>query len=100
VIGVDMDSKMKCRKNPDIVSRRIANEVILVPVRNKVGDLQSIYTLNEVGARIWELIDRKDSLKEIKDVLVEEFEVTPEAAEKDISEFLKKLESIGAIIIE
>lgn len=95
-----MDSKMKCRKNPDIVSRRIANEVILVPVRNKVGDLQSIYTLNEVGARIWELIDRKDSLKEIKDVLVEEFEVTPEAAEKDISEFLKKLESIGAIIIE
>ena len=41
-------------KDPNIVSRKIAGEVILVPIRKNVGDLESIYTLNEVAARIWE----------------------------------------------
>ena len=43
--------------DPNIVDRNIAGEVILVPIRNNVGDLESIYTLNETAARIWELLD-------------------------------------------
>ncbi len=43
--------------DPSIVSRSIAGEVILVPIKKNVGDLESIYTLNDTGARIWELID-------------------------------------------
>ena len=85
------------QKDPDMVSRKIAGEYILVPIRNNVGDLESIYTLNEVAARIWELIDGKRKLSEIKDKIVEEFEVTPEEAEKDLSELLQKLEKIEGI---
>ena len=45
------------QKSPDIVSRKIVDGMILVPIRRRVGEVESLYTLNEVGARIWELID-------------------------------------------
>ncbi|MCK4648720.1 PqqD family protein [bacterium] len=88
----------KCyQKDPNIVSRKIAGEFILVPIKQNVGDLESIYTLNEVAARIWELIDGKRKVKEIKDMIVEEFEVAPKEAEKDLIELLQKLEKIEGI---
>ena len=85
-------------KSDSIVSRKIADEFILVPIRQNVGDLESIYTLNETGARIWELIDGKMKVAEIKEKIIEEFEVTPEEAEKDIIEHLQQLEGIKAVI--
>lgn len=84
-------------KSDSIVSRKIADEFILVPIRQNVGDLESIYTLNETAARIWELIDGKIKVKKIKEKIIEEFEVTPEEAEKDIVEHLMQLEEIKAI---
>ena len=35
----------------------IAGETIVVPIRGQVGDLESIYNLNEVGSVIWEMTD-------------------------------------------
>ena len=84
-------------KDPNIASRKIADEYILVPIRHNVGDLENIYTLNEVGAFIWVLIDGKRQLKEIKERIVEEFEVSEEEAENDLIEFLLKLEKIGGV---
>lgn len=86
------------KKSDSVVSRKIADEFILVPIKQNVGDLESIYTLNEVAARIWELIDGKIKVREIKDKIVEEFKVTPEEAEKDLLDHLQQLEGIKAII--
>ena len=60
-------------------------------------DVESIYNLGEVGGRIWELIDGKRRLEEIRDVIVEEFEVTPEKAEADLVRFMEQLEGIEAV---
>ena len=46
------------------ISRKIANKFILVPIRQKADDVESIYNLNEVAARIWELIDGQRQLTE------------------------------------
>ena len=86
------------KKSDSIVFRKIADEFILVPIRQNVGDLESISTLNEVAARIWELIDGNMKVSEIKDKIIEEFEVTPQQAEKDLMEYLQQLEGIEAII--
>lgn len=86
------------KKSDSIVFRKIADEYILVPIRQNVGDLESIYTLNEVAARIWELIDEKKKVKEIKNKIVEEFEVTPQKAEKDLANLFKQLLAMGAIM--
>jgi len=62
-------------KNPEIVFRRIADEFILVPIRQKAVDLKSIYTLNETAAFIWELIDGKLSIPQISNRVSETFDV-------------------------
>jgi len=84
-------------KDPNMVYRMIADEFILVPIRQHVADLESIYTLDEVGARIWELIDGQRTVKEIRDLIVEEYEVSPDVAEADLVEFIQQLEAIGGV---
>lgn len=81
-----------------MVFRKIEGEVVLVPIRNNVGDLQSIYTLNEVAGRIWELLDGKNSETDIASILTSEFEVTPEQAGADVADFLREMEHVGAIV--
>jgi hypothetical protein len=84
-------------KSDSIVFRKIGDEFILVPIRHNVGDLDSIFTLNETAARIWELIDGKRTLREIKNMMVEEFDVMPAAAANDLIEHLQQLEGIKAV---
>ncbi len=74
------------QQDPSIVSREIAGEVILVPIRNNVGDLESIYTLNETAARIWALLDGEHTLADVRDAIVAEFEVEADEAEADLME--------------
>src|SRR3989475_1166335 len=85
------------QKAPSIVSRKIADEVILVPISHKVGEIDCLYALNEVGARIWELIDGDRSLQELRDAIVEEFEVSQTEAQEDLTVLLEQLKEIGAI---
>src|SRR3990167_6390319 len=93
-----MDFLERCyQKDQAVVSRKIADEVILVPIRKNVGDLESIYTLDEVGARIWELIDGKRKVKEIKDILISEFDAQEDMVISDIKDFISQLEGIGGI---
>lgn len=88
----------KCfAKDPSIVARKIVDELILVPIRHKAGDIDSIYTMNEVGRRVWELVDGQKQAHEIRDVIVEEFEVGPEEAEADLVKFLQQLERVDAV---
>lgn len=85
-----------CR-NDRVVSRKIVDELILVPVRRNVAEMESIYTLNDVGARVYELIDAERTIRQICSVIVEEFEVSAGEAERDVLEFLEKLLSVGSI---
>lgn len=88
------------RKSDSMVFRKIGDECILVPIRQGVGDLDSIYTLNETAARIWDLIDGQKKVQEIKDQLLAEYDVTPSEAEKDLLGHLEQLERIQAVIRE
>jgi Coenzyme PQQ synthesis protein D (PqqD) len=84
-------------KDPDFVFRRIADEIVLLPIRRNMGDLESIYTLNGVGARVWELLDGRRTSRDVSATIVEEYEVTAEQAGIDVADFLAQLEAIGAV---
>ena len=90
-------SKEIYRQDDSFVSRRIEEEVILVPIRQNVADLESIYTLSEVGAYVWEQIDGRRTTAEILALTVGQFEVSEEEAQKDLKEFIEQLSAIGAI---
>ena len=93
-----MDYLERCyEKDPSIVHRNIAGEAVLVPIRRNVADMESIYTLDEVGAFIWELIDGQRAVGDIKTAILNEYDVAPDVAEADLVEFLQHLQAIGAI---
>ena len=85
------------RRNQRVISRKIVDELILVPVRESVVEMERLYTLNDVAARIYELIDGERSVGDIADAIASEFEVTLEEARTDVSGFLEQLLSIEGI---
>lgn len=87
------------RKDDSIISRRIGEEYILVPIRHDVAGLESVYTLNEVGAFIWNQIDGNKSVKDLTDGIAEEFEIKVSQAEEDLVEFLQEMEEIHAVVL-
>ena len=88
----------KCfTKSDDLATRDIAGETIIVPVKNNVGDLNSIYTLNEIGTFIWRLIDGTTSITQIVNAICEEYDVLSEEAEKDVHTLISFLEESGLV---
>ncbi len=92
-----MNVGRRYERDSDFVHRRIVDEVVLLPIRHNFGDLESIFTLNEVGARIWDLLDGRRTLVEVGNIIVNEFDVTADVARTDIEEFVRHLEEVGAV---
>jgi hypothetical protein len=92
-----VDLGTRYEKNPSFVARRVADEFILVPTRRQASEVESIYSLNEVAALIWELIGEGRTVADIRDAVVGRFEVALALAEQDVRELLADLEEIGAI---
>ncbi|MCM8824027.1 MAG: PqqD family protein [Candidatus Omnitrophica bacterium] len=85
------------KNDEDIVYRVIENETLLVPIRHNAHKMEYMYSLNEVGAYIWNLIDGRTEMGAIIKNVISEFEVDPLQAQKDVSDFIEQLESIRAI---
>jgi hypothetical protein len=82
---------LRYRKQEEIVTREIAGETLLVPIRSKLADMQRIFGLNAVGEYIWQQLDGRRSLTEIHNEIVDDFDVTGEQAKIDIQEFIGQL---------
>ncbi len=94
--GMSIFTKRFTRGN-DLVTRCVAGETIIVPVRAHVAELDSIFTLNEVGTLIWELIDARTRVGQIAEAIYRAYDIAPEEAAEDLIEFLGCLESAGLI---
>jgi hypothetical protein len=86
-----MIAQMTYRRSKEVVCREVGGESILVPIRNRVGDLESIFVLSPIAAKIWSLIDTMP-VDGIIDAICEEFEVDRETASADVTELLESLE--------
>jgi len=74
-----------------VVTRKTGNEYVLVPITNNIADMNSVYTLNETGAFIWEQIDGKRSVEEIISELTNEYEIDRQKAETDVFDFIENM---------
>jgi hypothetical protein len=81
-----------------IVTRKTGNEYVLVPITNNIADMNSVYTLNDTGAYIWEQIDGKRNVEEIISLLTDEYDIDNKKAEEDIFIFIDNLSKYLIII--
>lgn len=78
-------------REKDVPSRSIAGELVIVPVRKGVAELDAIFTLDGVGERIWELLALPTTGERIVEVVCDEYAVTSEQARADVVELLDDL---------
>ena len=84
-------------KNPDFIYRKIVDEAILVPIHQDVADMDCIYTLNGIGAFIWEHLDQPSTQTELKAQVMSEYDADPEVLVADLERFLSEMTALGAI---
>jgi len=92
-----MEKTKVLRKNPDMVTRVIDDETILLPVYKTSDEINCIYTLEKAASYVWDLIDGKRSLAAIKKRILEKFDATQEEVDKQMQKVLKDLKEINAI---
>ena len=90
-------SAVRFARKREFVTRTIAGEAVVVPVRGQIGDIDAIYHFNDVGALIWNLLDGKTSVCDIAHAVCLEFDVALENSERDTLEFVDVLQSAGII---
>ena len=85
------------RKSSQLVTREIAEETILVPIKGELASLQQIFVLNPVAAFIWEQIDGTQDLAALHASILESFDVGAQEARGDLEELIAALEQAGLI---
>lgn len=84
-------------RSESVVSRVIAGETLIIPVRKGVGDLASIYSLNPVATVIWQAIQQPCHKEEIVTAIEQQFAGDRQQIEHDLDGFLDEMHSAGLI---
>lgn len=81
----------------ELIKREIAGDTILVPVGSTVLDSNGLFMLNELGTFIWNILPQVECEEEICALICSEYEILPEDAAKDVTEFLTRLKELNII---
>ncbi|MHC4627085.1 MAG: PqqD family protein [Planctomycetota bacterium] len=82
-----MDISVKWpKRSEDTASRVVDGEAVIVIPQKGV-----VTVLNETGSGIWQLLDGRNSIEDITNIISSEFDVPREQAEKDTLGFIEEL---------
>lgn len=76
----------------DIVSSRLADEIVILDLKSGI-----YHGLEAVGADIWELVGNATAIHEIRDSLLDDYEVDAGRCEADLLSLIEELESHGLV---
>lgn len=79
----------------DQVSTDLGGEVAILHLTTGV-----YYSLNEVGARVWDLIQESQPVGNVLETLLDEYEVAPEDCERHLLTILEELREEKLIKVE
>ncbi len=87
----------RVRSSRNVVSRVVAEEALVVPIRGGAGDLDSIYTFNDSGTKLWAMLEEGRSAVELAEYLEASYGITADQARMDADNFLAELSGEGLI---
>jgi len=79
----------------EIVASDIDGETVMMSIQN--GEY---YGLDDIGSRIWELIEKPVKVSDLIDTLLERFDVDRETCERDVLKFLNELNEDRILVVE
>lgn len=94
--STDMDAPLSLHTvvvaAPEQVSCPLGEESAILNLKNSV-----YYGMNPVGTRVWELLTQPKSVGELRDVLLDEYDVDGERCTQDLLVLLQKMRDEGLI---
>jgi coenzyme PQQ synthesis protein D (PqqD) len=88
-------------RSPDVVARRIAGELVLVPIasrtENPLKRTANFYVLNGTGELLWAQLESPADVPALARQLVTHFRVDEVTAQGDVERFLSELAACGAV---
>jgi hypothetical protein len=76
----------------DVLFQEVGGEAVLLKLAS-----ENYFGLDAVGTRIWILLNEDAGLKRAFDILVDEYEVEPEALERDLLALVERMAGAGLV---
>ena len=73
--------------------KKILDDYMVVPTGDNIVDFSVAVSLNETGAFLWKQLESEKTHDELVKALSEEYGVSPETVESDVSEFTELLKT-------
>lgn len=86
---------MKLKEN--YILRQVVDTWVVLPVGTATADFNGMMTLNASGALLWNALEQGADREKLASVLTSEYIVSLEQAQKDVDEFLSKLQTAGCL---
>ena len=86
------------KKADNIVTRKVMDETLLVPISGDLASMDELYTLNDTGAFIWQALDGTRTLAEIGRQLEQEYDVPEKVIRADLREIMDGLIDVGLVV--
>ncbi len=87
---------MKTKKG--FILRSLGNEFILVAEGLEAADANHMVSMNESAAYLWRSVKGKDfDADTLADLLLEEYDITREVAEKDVASLIQTWRDAGVV---
>ena len=93
----ELSQKAGYQRTTAAVSREIAGETVVVPICRGVGDLDSVFTFNQVGGALWRQLESQRTAEELSTWIAERFKISEEQAVADVRAFLADLLEAGLV---
>ena len=85
------------KKTKEYIKRRIDDEIVLVPSGSTAEEFNGMITISESGEFIWDHIEECNSLGELIELMLQEYEIDRETATNDTIAFVTELLRLGMI---
>ena len=82
--GISLDTSVVASKEQ--ASADLGAEAAVLNLKNGI-----YYGLNPVGARIWDLVQTPHTVREVRDTLIDEYDVDSDRCERDLVALLQQL---------
>jgi Coenzyme PQQ synthesis protein D (PqqD) len=77
---------------PDVLMQTVVGESVLLDLRS-----QKYFGLNQVGTRVWQLLQETGDVGDIRARLLAEYDVQPDQLERDLDDLLERLLRAGLV---
>lgn len=78
----------------EVISSEVDGETMLMSLENS-----RYYGMDEIGSRIWNLLDEPRTVRDLCGLLTQEFDVEQGGCEQDVLTFLNQLKEDNLIIV-